>query len=102
MISFFPKINTKQNINIKNILLFIQLFFIHKIKIIILNILLFVISIIGIVNLNVENSFINYFKKDTEIFQGMKLIDQNLGGTTPLDIIIKFHDEDTFINYSNK
>ena len=28
----------------------------------------------------------------------MKLIDQNLGGTTPLDIIIKFHNEDTLIN----
>ena len=38
---------------------------------------LFIISIVGILNLNVENSFINYFKKDTEIFKGMKLIDQN-------------------------
>ena len=40
--------------------------------------------------LNVENSFIKYFKKNTEIYQGMKLIDSELGGTTPLDIIIKF------------
>ena len=37
-----------------------------------------------------ENSFINYFKKNTEIYKGMKLIDDKLGGTTPLDIIIKF------------
>jgi len=49
---------------------------------------LFVISAIGISRLVVENSFINYFKKTTEIYQGMKVIDQKLGGTTPLDIII--------------
>lgn len=35
----------------------------------------------------VENSFINYFDKDTETYQGLKIIDQNLGGTTPLDVI---------------
>ena len=58
--------------------------------IVVLNILVFIISIWGIKNLNVENSFINYFKKDSEIYQGMKLIDQELGGTTPLDIVVKF------------
>ena len=49
-----------------------------------------IVSIYGISKLEVENSFINYFDKDTEIYKGMKLIDENLGGTTPLDIIIKF------------
>tara|TARA_B100002051_G_C16681285_1_gene609961 strand:- start:239 stop:1450 length:1212 start_codon:yes stop_codon:yes gene_type:complete len=49
-----------------------------------------IISIIGISKLEVENSFINYFDKETEIYKGMKLIDDELGGTTPLDIIIKF------------
>ncbi len=48
------------------------------------------VSIAGITKLEVENSFINYFNKDTEIYKGMKLIDNELGGTTPLDIIIKF------------
>ncbi len=48
------------------------------------------ISIIGISRLEVENSFINYFSKQTEIYKGMKLIDEKLGGTTPLEIIIKF------------
>ena len=47
-------------------------------------------SIVGISRLEVENSFINYFNKNTEIYKGMKLIDEKLGGTTPLDIIIKF------------
>ncbi len=49
-----------------------------------------VLSIIGISKLEVENSFINYFNKKTEIYKGMKLIDEKLGGTTPLDVILKF------------
>ena len=53
-------------------------------------VIIIILSIIGISRLQVENSFINYFDKDTEIYKGMKLIDEKLGGTTPLDIIIKF------------
>jgi uncharacterized protein len=52
--------------------------------------LIIIISIVGISKLEVENSFINYFDKDTEIYKGMKLIDDKLGGTTPLSVIIKF------------
>tara|TARA_B100001093_G_scaffold481565_1_gene512406 strand:+ start:114 stop:2597 length:2484 start_codon:yes stop_codon:yes gene_type:complete len=47
-------------------------------------------SIVGIFKLEVENSFINYFNKETEIYKGMKKIDEDLGGTTPLNIILKF------------
>ena len=50
-------------------------------------------SIYGASLLRVENSFINYFKSDTEIYKGMKLIDEKLGGTTPLDIILKFPED---------
>ena len=49
-----------------------------------------ILSILGISKLEVENSFINYFNKDTEIYKGMKLIDEELGGTTPLEVILKF------------
>ena len=52
--------------------------------------LVIIVSVIGITKLEVENSFINYFNKETEIYKGMKLIDNKLGGTTPLNIIIKF------------
>lgn len=51
-------------------------------------IILLGLSAIGIANLKVENAFINYFKEDTEIYQGMKTIDQQLGGTTPLDVVV--------------
>ncbi|MDC2968541.1 MMPL family transporter [Candidatus Pelagibacter sp.] len=49
-----------------------------------------ILSVAGISKLEVENSFINYFNKNTEIYQGMKLIDEKLGGTTPLEVILKF------------
>ena len=49
-----------------------------------------ILSVAGISKLEVENSFINYFNKNTEIYKGMKLIDEKLGGTTPLEVILKF------------
>ena len=55
-------------------------------------------TIFGVAQLRVENSFINYFKSNTEIYQGMKQIDDKLGGTTPMDIIIKFKDNENLLN----
>lgn len=56
--------------------------------IIIVSALIMILSIWGSSKLMVENSFIDYFKESTEIYQGMKLIDQKLGGTTPLDVVV--------------
>ena len=53
-------------------------------------IIIVLFSIVGISKLEVENSFINYFDKETEIYKGMKKIDDDLGGTTPLSVILKF------------
>jgi len=50
--------------------------------------LLVVLTIAGISRLQVENRFIDYFHKSTEIYQGMELLDSQLGGTIPLDIIL--------------
>jgi len=61
----------------------------HGLMILIISGIAFVVSAIGISRLEVENSFIDYFKHTTEIYQGMLAIDQNLGGTTPLDVIIE-------------
>ena len=71
-------INTWLNRKKNTILIFLFTFFI------------IIASIIGISKLEVENSFINYFDKETEIYKGMKKIDDDLGGTTPLNIILKF------------
>lgn len=50
--------------------------------------ILVVLSFLGITRLEVENRFIDYFDESTEIYQGMELIDAELGGTIPLDIIL--------------
>ena len=62
----------------------------NTVIIFIITILILVFSVRGIIKLEVENSFINYFDKNTEIYKGMKKIDDELGGTTPLDVVIKF------------
>lgn len=50
--------------------------------------LLFGLLATGISRLNVENSFINYFAKDTQVHRELAFIDQQFGGSTPLDIVI--------------
>ena len=70
----------------------------HKNSIFGITIAVIILSIFGISKLEVENSFINYFDKDTEIYKGMKLIDEELGGTTPLEVIIKFPDNEVSEN----
>ena len=80
----------------------------HKI-IFVLTFIVIILSLIGINRLEVENSFINYFSKKTEIYKGMKLIDEKLGGTTPLEVILKFpikeknksDEEDEFEDWDN-
>lgn len=62
----------------------------HGTAILILTALLTILTVVGVSRLRVENSFIDYFKQSTEIYQGMKIIDQKLGGTTPLDVIVQF------------
>ncbi len=74
-------------------------------------VILMILSFIGIASLTVENRFIDYFKESTEIHQGMVMIDRELGGTTPLDVILEpdqsyyefineLADEDLFDNES--
>ena len=91
LISFFPKIKKDK---IKRFFI-LDLFYKISIKntyiIFSINLIFICFSIYGINKLNVENSFINYFKSNTEIHKGMKLIDTELGGTTPIDVIIKFN-----------
>lgn len=56
----------------------------------VLTVILIFATSFGISRLTVENSFIDYFRESTEIYQGMKVIDQDMGGTTPLDILVDF------------
>ncbi len=56
--------------------------------------LLLIAALYGVTRLEVENSFVSYFSERTEIYQGLRLIDQELGGTTPVDIILQFPQEE--------
>ena len=63
-------------------------------SVLILTLILSSVSVYGISKLQVENSFINYFSDDTEIYKGLRLIDEKLGGTTPVDILLNFEEID--------
>ncbi len=62
----------------------------HGTLLLVLSLALLTVNAVGIRRLQVENCFINYFKPTTEIHQGMTVVDQQLGGTTPLDVVIDF------------
>lgn len=81
-LSFIPSLTAKIVLHDKKSIYLITLFTI-------------IFSITGASQLIVENSFISYFKKDTAIYQGMKIIDQELGGTTPLDVILTLSEDNS-------
>ena len=92
LLSFSPtkNISVKEDEGSKITKLFGNLSLNYQKPIFTITILVIGLSIFGISKLEVENSFINYFSKNTEIYKGMKLIDEQLGGTTPLEVILKF------------
>ncbi len=111
LISFMPKenISLKKYDDSKITLFFSMLSQKNEKLIFIITSIVILFSVIGIARLEVENSFINYFSKKTEIYKGMKLIDEELGGTTPLEVILKFpkknevdNDDDEFEDWDNE
>ncbi len=83
----------------------------HGTLIVVVSVVLAVLSGIGISRLQVENRFIDFFDSETEIYRGMELVDAQLGGTIPLEIIItapadananaeaQFESDDDFENF---
>ena len=66
-------------------------------RVLIIYILVLVFSLVGLTRLRVENSFIDYFRQSTEIYQGMSLFDDKLGGTLSFDVVVDLPDtEDGF------
>jgi predicted RND superfamily exporter protein len=59
-----------------------------KDKVLYLYAVVLLLSVIGLARLQVENSFIDYFREKTEIFQGMSLLDEKLGGTLSFDVVV--------------
>ena len=57
-------------------------------KVLWISALVLIFSIVGLSRLKVENSFIDYFSEDTEIYKGMSLFDDKLGGTLSMDVVV--------------
>jgi len=93
---FIPLCVNLRKINVKNVINFGLLFADHSatahgfFKRFSLPLILVAIPIFLYLSssLKVENKFVDYFKKDTEIYKGMSLIDTELGGTTAIYITI--------------
>ena len=64
-----------------------------KDKVLYLYAVVLLLSVIGLARLQVENSFIDYFREKTEIFQGMSLLDEKLGGTLSFDVVVDLPEE---------
>ena len=91
IIQFKPKIAKKNKTKDSKFFKNLANFAINqKLLIIFSSVAILLASFYGSSKITVENSFINYFNKNTEIYKAMKLIDEKLGGTTPLEIIVKF------------
>jgi len=60
--------------------------------------LLLLLSVMGLLRLKVENSFIDYFSEDTEIFKGMTQFDEKLGGTLSMDVIVNLPDTEAALD----
>ena len=101
LILYFPQNNKKKKLKFFILDNFYNIAVKYSKNIIMINCIIFSISIFGIYKLNIENSFINYFKSNTQIHKGMKLIDTQLGGTTPIDILIEFNNDQIIMNDNN-
>lgn len=55
-----------------------------------LSLIIAILAAFGISRLSLDNRFMDYFQEDTEIYQGMVYIDQNLGGTVPFEVVVTF------------
>ena len=73
----------------------------HRITIFLASIAIFVVSFIGAQKILVENRFIDYFDESTPIYQGMTVIDTRLGGTTPLEVVLKGDREGFWLEQEN-
>jgi len=85
-----PRVNHESNAGFTTSIISALANFVHHKRN--LTLLLFIVlagvGLSGLPQLSVDNRFIDYYKEETEIYQGMSLIDDELGGTTPMDVII--------------
>ena len=60
----------------------------RRLPVAVLAVALVIASIFGIMRVSTETRFIDYFREDSDIYTGLNFIDNNMGGTTSLEIIL--------------
>lgn len=96
-----PKMSFERNFSLTKYCANVAVLRKGRIYIYAISFIIFVVGLVGVLHLEVENSFIGYFKENTDINRGMRVIDTTLGGTVPLDIVIKFNDTTSEISQSD-
>ncbi|MEQ8482832.1 MAG: MMPL family transporter [Pseudomonadales bacterium] len=54
------------------------------------------VAAVGITRVDLDNRFLEYFREDTDIYQGMHFVDRHLGGTVPFDVVLAFEPYESF------
>ncbi len=67
----------------------------HPKRIVALCVVILAAGIVGCFRLSAENSFLNYFSDSTDVYRELTFIDQQFGGSTPLDLLYRIPDEQT-------
>ena len=58
-----------------------------------LSAVILIAGIVGCFRLSAENSFLNYFSDSTDVYRELTFIDQEFGGSTPLDLLYRIPQE---------
>lgn len=61
----------------------------HRRVLVLVTLGLVVLSLIGVARIRVETRFIDYFRSSSPIHRSLTYIDQNLGGTTQLEVVLR-------------
>jgi Predicted exporters of the RND superfamily len=64
-------------------------------SIVILTLVILIAGVVGCFRLNAENSFLNYFSDSTDVYRELSFIDQEFGGSTPLDLLYRIPEKQT-------
>ncbi|MEX0738253.1 MAG: efflux RND transporter permease subunit [Pseudohongiella sp.] len=94
LIDLLPREKVRKDLSVLVALVrgFLALVLKHRVVVVVTSLLIMAVGVSGAMRLSVENSFINYFKQSTQIYQELAYIDQSFGGTTPLDLVYTLPD----------
>ncbi len=73
----------------------------HPLWIAVIAVLILVVCGVGMTRLTVEARFIDYFRKTTPIHESITLLDDEMGGAMPLEVVIEGNGKDFFMEPSN-